>query len=125
LRPGIGLDRRTAGPDLVSELEIMVDKSEEQSDEQVIGKCLTRRMTTGRRVASVLEQLCKWESVAGHHRGRLGLDPLSRAKLGKDVAIGNAVAGQLDRLSQIGGEILARGGGAEPHEFRGGKGGGG
>lgn len=32
------------------------------------------------------EQLRKWESAAGTHRGRLGLDPLSRARLGKDMA---------------------------------------
>ncbi|WP_326830227.1 hypothetical protein OIE13_17010 [Streptosporangium sp. NBC_01810] len=32
------------------------------------------------------EQLRKWESAAGTHRGRLGLDPASRARLGKDTA---------------------------------------
>ncbi|MFI7130192.1 hypothetical protein ACIBQ1_31180 [Nonomuraea sp. NPDC050153] len=32
------------------------------------------------------EQLRKWEGAAATHRGRLGLDPLSRARLGRDVA---------------------------------------
>ncbi|MDX3099697.1 hypothetical protein [Nonomuraea angiospora] len=32
------------------------------------------------------EQLRKWESAAAGHRGRLGLDPASRARLGKDIA---------------------------------------
>ncbi|MET8381599.1 hypothetical protein ABZV14_01195 [Streptosporangium canum] len=32
------------------------------------------------------EQLRKWESAAGTHRARLGLDPASRARLGKDIA---------------------------------------
>lgn len=35
-----------------------------------------------------LEVLRKWESTAASHRARLGLDPLSRARLGKDVAVG-------------------------------------
>jgi hypothetical protein len=32
------------------------------------------------------EQLRKWESAAATQRARLGLDPLSRARLGRDVA---------------------------------------
>ncbi|MEQ4715832.1 hypothetical protein [Nonomuraea sp. B19D2] len=32
------------------------------------------------------EQLRKWESAAASQRARLGLDPLSRARLGRDVA---------------------------------------
>ena len=88
--------------------ELLADTHHEQTDEQVIGKGRSRRMTTGRRVASVLEQLRRWESAAAGHRARLGLDPLSRAKLGKDVAIGTAVAGQLDRLRGVGSELVDR-----------------
>lgn len=36
----------------------------------------------------VLELLRKWEATAQTHRARLGLDPLSAARLGKDVAQG-------------------------------------
>jgi hypothetical protein len=36
--------------------------------------------------AAPLEVLRKWEATALTHRARLGLDPLSTAKLGKDVA---------------------------------------
>jgi hypothetical protein len=35
---------------------------------------------------SALELLRKWETTAQNHRSRLGLDPMSAAKLGKDVA---------------------------------------
>ncbi|WP_059387263.1 hypothetical protein, partial [Arthrobacter sp. Hiyo1] len=35
---------------------------------------------------SPLELLRKWETTAQNHRSRLGLDPLSAARLGKDVA---------------------------------------
>jgi hypothetical protein len=44
------------------------------------------RSMTGRRVGSVLDQLHKAETRAMHLRTRLGLDPLARAKLGKDWA---------------------------------------
>ena len=44
------------------------------------------RRAVSKRVASVLEQLHKHETRAMHLRARLGLDPLSRGKLQKDVA---------------------------------------
>jgi len=31
-------------------------------------------------------QLLQWENLASKHRQRLGLDPLSRAQLGRDIA---------------------------------------
>lgn len=34
----------------------------------------SRRRTVGRRIGSALEMLRRWESVAGNHRSRLGLD---------------------------------------------------
>ncbi|UXM93312.1 hypothetical protein [Paenarthrobacter sp. JL.01a] len=37
---------------------------------------------------SPLELLRKWETTAQNHRSRLGLDPMSAARLGKDVAQG-------------------------------------
>jgi hypothetical protein len=41
------------------------------------------RTIRSRRVASVLDQIHKHETRAMHLRGRLGLDPLSRVRLGK------------------------------------------
>ena len=46
----------------------------------------SRSRTKGRRVESVLAQLARWEATAARHRQRLGLDPLSRARLGRDHA---------------------------------------
>lgn len=37
-------------------------------------------------ITPALRALSKWESIALHHRGRLGLDPLSAARLGRDQA---------------------------------------
>lgn len=44
--------------------------------------------TRARRVGSVMEQLRAWEATAARQRQRLGLDPLSRARLGRDVTAG-------------------------------------
>lgn len=41
---------------------------------------------SGRGKTPPLELLRQWEASALTHRGRLGLDPLSRARLGRDVA---------------------------------------
>ena len=57
---------------------------EETVDRPAMGTM--KRSMTGRRVASVLDQLHKAETRAMHLRTRLGLDPLARAKLGKDWA---------------------------------------
>ena len=40
------------------------------------------------RTSSAMNLLTKWTSIAMNHRTRLGLDPLSRARLGRDVAAG-------------------------------------
>jgi hypothetical protein len=40
-------------------------------------------------VLAAAEYLRRWEAQALKHRERLGLDPLARAKLGKDVAAGS------------------------------------
>lgn len=85
--------------------QLLAETSSEETDETT-SKGRTHRMTTGRRVASALEQLRRWESAAAGHRARLGLDPLSRAKLSKDVAITGAVAGQLERLHAAGSQLV-------------------
>lgn len=43
-------------------------------------------MESDGKVAPALSALATWEKVAAGHRTRLGLDPLARAKLGKDIA---------------------------------------
>ena len=50
------------------------------------GKGTASKRTTSRHVESVLTQLHRHEVRAMNLRSRLGLDPLSRARLGKDVA---------------------------------------
>lgn len=49
---------------------------------------------------SPLELLRKWETTAQTHRGRLGLDPVSAARLGKDISQGRQAdaAAELTRL---------------------------
>jgi hypothetical protein len=50
------------------------------------------------------ERLRKWQSAAAGHRARLGLDPLSRARLGRDVAAASvdtaALMAQLHQAEQ-------------------------
>lgn len=46
----------------------------------------TRSRSSSRHVDSALSQLDRWERAAAKQRQRLGLDPLSRARLGRDVA---------------------------------------
>ena len=46
----------------------------------------TTRKTAGKRVASVLDTLRRYETLAGNLRGRLGLDPASAARIGRDLA---------------------------------------
>jgi hypothetical protein len=58
----------------------------EESEERSEGGLKAKRQMKSRRVASVVEQLHKHEVRAMQLRARLGLDPLSRARLGKDVA---------------------------------------
>lgn len=56
-----------------------------------------------------LEILRKWDSSAMRHRARLGLDPLSRARLGRDVAATKidvaAVMAEMHRQEQAAGEV--------------------
>jgi len=56
----------------------------EETERRSKGK--TSRQLKSRRVASVVDQLHRHETRAMQLRARLGLDPLSRARLGKDVA---------------------------------------
>jgi hypothetical protein len=58
-------------------------------EEYVAGMTL-RQSTTG--ALPVLEQLRKWMATAQSHRRALGLDPLSRATLTKDLVTARATA---------------------------------
>lgn len=55
----------------------------------------SRARTVARQTESVLNQLNKWEATAARQRQRLGLDPLSRARLGRDVTAAQADLAQL------------------------------
>jgi hypothetical protein len=71
-----GLDVRDALSEVVEE---------DETEERPAMGAVKRRMQ-GRRVASVLDQIHKHDTRAMHLRVRLGLDPLSRARLGADLA---------------------------------------
>lgn len=62
----------------------MTDVHSEETEERR-RKGSSSRLTTGRRTRAALDMLSRWEATASSHRSRLGLDPLSRAKLGRDV----------------------------------------
>lgn len=56
-------------------------------------------------VSAALRALAKWESIALNHRARLGLDPLSAARLGRDTASATVdMAKLLSGLGPNGGE---------------------
>jgi hypothetical protein len=63
----------------------LTEQAREESEETRTPR-RTRRISTARRVTNALASLQRWETTAANHRSRLGLDPLSRARLGKDVA---------------------------------------
>jgi hypothetical protein len=50
------------------------------------GEQWTTRRSKTKRSAAPLEMLRKFETIASNHRNRLGLDPLGRARLGKDIS---------------------------------------
>ena len=75
------LRRHLAGQDFA---DALVDMTQEESTE-THGKGRSTRRSTSRRTRSALDMLARWEVTASNHRSRLGLDPLSRARLGRDV----------------------------------------
>lgn len=74
--------------------EALVDRGEETSEETHNGGH-SRRVSSSVRTASVLTALDRAERHAQTCRARLGLDPLSRARLGRDVASAGADLVQL------------------------------
>ena len=67
----------------------------------------TRKVTTTQRTRSALDAWHRAEVAAANHRKQLGLDPLSRAKLGKDVAV-TAVQAGIAQLQSDGAELVAK-----------------
>src|SRR5487761_1820062 len=70
------------GKDVVGALSDLATTTE---DEEASGGMVHRKSVT-RHMPSVLEQLRKFESQAANLRARLGLDPASAAKVGRDLA---------------------------------------
>ena len=72
---------------------------------QLFSEALADHECTGcKRCAEWDERLRRWQTTAMNHRQRLGLDPLSRARLGRDVAAAQVdVAELLTRLREAAG----------------------
>jgi hypothetical protein len=79
-------------------VEGLVETGVEESDETRDGGNL-HRVSTSRRMGSALTALDRAERHAAMCRSRLGLDPLSRARLGRDVAA--AKVDMAEVLSQL------------------------
>ena len=62
---------------------------------------LADRPPTEGKPMPALEQLRQWESTAAAARTRLGLDPTSRAKLLKDLAVTSAMGGNRSGLESL------------------------
>lgn len=71
-------------------------------EEWVDGMTLERAAESAQGKTSPLEILRRWEATAATHRDKLGLTPMSAARLGKDVAQGRAAdaAAELTRLRE-------------------------
>jgi hypothetical protein len=70
------------GKDIIATLTDLATTTEDEETSK--GK--TRRRSVTRHMPSVLEMLRKYEAQAANLRGRLGLDPASAAKVGRDLA---------------------------------------
>ena len=76
--------------------------------EWVDGMAVERAAESKQGQTSPLELLRKWEATAQTHRGRLGLDPLSAARLGKDVASARVDIAQLLTASRESGTTTSQ-----------------
>lgn len=68
--------------------------TEESTEAHAKGKGIRR--STSRRTVSVLEQLRKAEAAARTHRQSLGLDPVSQARISRDLSASKYMAGLSD-----------------------------
>ena len=78
-------DIDVAMADVTTEDETEVRAYSREGDGDGGNRRRTARKSTSRHVSSVLDQLHKHETRAMTLRARLGLDPLSRARLGRDL----------------------------------------
>lgn len=96
--------RHVAGRDVE---DVLADISTSEEEETGGKGQPTRRVSTARRTRSTLEWWQRADRTAAGHRQRLGLDPLSRARLGKDVAV-TAVQAGLAQMQQDGAALVAK-----------------
>jgi len=75
-----GMDIQRANSDIIDTVE------NSKIEINAAGAQLSYRQSKTHREASPLEMLRKFETIASNHRNRLGLDPLGRARLGKDIS---------------------------------------
>jgi hypothetical protein len=67
------------------------------------------RKTRQRRVQPVLDALARWEGRAAQLRGKLGLDPVSRAALARDLGLVQAQRDDaIEDMGRRGAELVAR-----------------
>ncbi len=87
--------------------ETLSDTSTDKTITEQDGDGKQRRISAGRRTRAALDLLERAEGRAARARASLGLDPMSRARLGRDVAASQVDMAQL--LSQL--RETAEGGG--------------
>lgn len=75
----------TAYLEKMGSVEEAITDREESESEEVHSKGRSKRISKSKRVAAALEMLDRAETRAEKTRTRLGMDPLSRARLGRDV----------------------------------------
>ena len=65
--------------------EALTEVTSSEEDEES-GKGYARRTSTARRVAAALDMSRRWEAHAANLRSKLGLDPASAARVGRDLS---------------------------------------
>jgi hypothetical protein len=63
------------------------------TEEETRTKGKTHRKSATRHLPSVLEQLRRYETLASNLRSKLGLDPVSAARVGRDLATSRYLEG--------------------------------
>lgn len=66
--------------------DVITTEEKGQTTANTHGTVFNTRHSKTKRTSAPLEMLRKFETIASNHRNRLGLDPLGRARLGKDIS---------------------------------------
>ena len=91
------------------DIEAALTETIEASETEARSKGRTSRRSVSQRVVSVLGELHRAEVRASNLRARLGLDPLSRAKIMKDLGIAHQTGGEkIAQLAETGRAIRER-----------------